>query len=147
MKHTTLRIMMVLPLCLAATAFAEESVNTTPALSSQRSLNRAEVGGLVVGQTVTQNGHAFYDSFASAWAEKDEEGRFTVSVTERPTARLGSQIFINYGNRRMLQVALPPNRSQIAGLGADVAAQVFQAILDYQLAQFFGDPDMGRDEI
>lgn len=135
------------PLCVSTTAFADSSVSTISSLSSQHSLSRAEVGGLIVGQTVTQNGHAFYDSFATAWAEKDEESRFTVSVIERPTARLGSQIFISYGNRRILQIALPPNRSQIPALGADSAAQVFQAILDYQLAQFFGDPDMGRDEI
>jgi len=147
MKFTTLRKMMVLPLCVAATAFADGSVSTTPSVSTQRTLNRAEVGGLVVGQTVTQNGRVFYDSFATAWAEKDEAGRFSVSVVERPTARLGSQVFVSYGNRRMVQLQLPPNRSQLPALGADVAAQVFQAILDYQLAQFFGDPDMGRDEI
>lgn len=138
---------MVLALCSAAAAFAESSVSTTPSLSTHRTLSPAEVGGLVVGQTVTQNGRAFYDSFATAWSEKDEAGRFTVSVVERPTARLGSQIFVSYGNRRMLQVALPPNRSLVPALGAEVASQVFQSILDYQLAQFFGDPDMGRDEL
>jgi len=147
MKFTHLRMMMVFPLCFAAAAFADGSVSTTPSVSTQRTLNRAEVGGLIVGQTVTQNGRVFYDNFASAWTEKDESGRFSVSVVERPTARLGSQIFISYGNRKLMQFQLPPNRSQIPALGADVAAQVFQAILDYQLAQFFGDPDMGRDEI
>lgn len=147
MKHTTLRMMLVLPLCLAATAFAETGVNTTKSLSTQRSLAPAEVGGLVVGQTMTQNGRAFYESFAAAWNEKDESGRFTISVVERPTARLGSQMFINYGSRRMTQLQLPPNRSLIPALGADVAAQVFQAILDYQLAQFFGDRDLARDEL
>ncbi|MFJ3486816.1 CsgE family curli-type amyloid fiber assembly protein [Pseudomonas sp. NPDC090202] len=147
MKYTTLRMMTVLSLCCSAVAFAENGVNTTPALSTQRTLNRLEVGGLVVGQTVTQNGRAFYDSFAQAFSEKDEAGRFSVSVTERPTARLGSQVFINYGNRRMLQLNLPPNRSLIPALGADTAAQVFQAILDYQLAQFFGDRDLARDEL
>lgn len=147
MKHTTLRIMMVLPLCLAAAAFADNGVSTSKSLSTHRTLGPVEVGGLVVGQTVTQNGRAFYDSFAAAWNEKDESGRFSISVVERPTARLGSQIFINYGNRRMTQLQLPPNRSLIPALGADVAAQVFQAILDYQLAQFFGDRDLARDEL
>jgi curli production assembly/transport component CsgE len=147
MTNSIFRKMMVLPLCFAATAFAESSVSTTKSLSTRPALTRLEPGGLVVGQTVTQNGRAFYDSFATAWAEKDQDGRFSVSVTERPTARLGSQIFISYGNRKMLQVALPPNRSLVPALGADTAGQVFQAILDYQLAQFFGDPDMGRDEL
>ncbi|WP_213878956.1 CsgE family curli-type amyloid fiber assembly protein [Pseudomonas sp. dw_358] len=134
-------------LCLVPVAFAQPTVSTSPALSEHRALNRDDAGGLVVGQTVTMNGRAFYDGFASAWSEKDEAGRFTVSVTERPTARLGSLIYVDYGNRRMLQVSLPTNRSQIPALSAAVAAQVFEGILNYQVAQFFGDPDLARDEL
>ncbi|MFF7709958.1 CsgE family curli-type amyloid fiber assembly protein [Pseudomonas sp. NPDC007930] len=147
MKCIALITAMALPLCLAPMAFGEGSVSPTQTLNQHRALSRDDVGGLVVGQTVTMNGRAFYDSFASAWSEKDEAGRFSVSVTERPTARLGSQVFINYGNRRMMQLFLPANRSQIPALGAEAAEQVFQGILDYQLTQFFGDPDLGRDEL
>ncbi|MBF8780419.1 hypothetical protein IV505_11870 [Pseudomonas fulva] len=146
MNYSTLIKMIVLPLCVVSTAHAQDTVSPTQSLSEQRTLSRAEVAGLVVGQTVTLAGRAFYDSFATAWQELDEAGRFSVAISERPTARLGSQVFVDYGNRRLLQMFLPPNRTQIPALGADAAAQVFQAILDYQLAQFFGDPDLGRDE-
>lgn len=95
---------------------------------------------------MTMAGRAFYDGFADAWREKDQAGRFTVAISERPTARLGSQVFVAYGNRMMFQTFLPPNRTLIPAIGADAAALVYQAILDYQLTQFFGDPDMGRDE-
>lgn len=144
-KNLTWRV--ILCLCLAPLAFAETAVNRSPNLSTTRSLNRAEVGGLVVGQTVTMNGRAFYDGFASAWAEMDEAGRFGVSIIERPTARLGSQIFVDYGNRRMVQIALPTNRSQIPAISAEIAAQVYEGILNYQVAQVFGDPDLARDEL
>lgn len=147
MNYSTLAKMIVLQFCVASTVYADATVSTTGSLSGQRTLNRAEVGGLVVGQTVTLAGRAFYDSFSAAWRDLDEPGRFTVAISERPTARLGSQVFVDYGNRRVLQMFLPPNRTLIPALGADAAAQVFQAILDYQLAQFFGDPDMGRDEL
>lgn len=147
MKCFVLISLVALPLCIGSMAFADDSVSTTQALTQHRALIRDDVGGLVVGQTVTMNGHAFYDSFALAWNEKDEVGRFSVSVTERPTARLGSQIVITYGNRRMMQMLLPTNRSQIPAIAADAAARVFQGILDYQLTQFFGDPDVGRDEL
>lgn len=147
MKCLALISLVALPLCTGLMAFPDESVSPTQTLTQHRALSRGDVGGLVVGQIVTMNGRAFYDSFASAWNEKDEVGRFSVSVTERPTARLGSQIIINYGNRRMMQMLLPTNRSQIPTIGADAAAQVFQGILDYQLTQFFGDPDVGRDEL
>lgn len=147
MKCSALISLVALALCIGSVAFADESVSTTQALTQHRALSRDDVGGLVVGQTVTMNGRAFYDSFALAWNEKDEAGRFSVSITERPTARLGSQIFITYGNRRMMQMLLPTNRSQIPAIAADAAARVFQGILDYQLTQFFGDPDLGRDEL
>lgn len=146
MNYATLMKMMVLQLCIAQAVFADTSVNATKSLTEHRTLNRAEVGGLVVGQVVTLGGRAFYDSFAAAWSEMDEVGRFTVAITERPTARLGSQIFVDYGNRRLFQMFLPPNRTQIPAIGANAAAEVFQAILEYQVAQFFGDPDMARDE-
>jgi curli production assembly/transport component CsgE len=122
-------------------------VNTSATVDQHRTLNRRDVGGLVIGQTMTLAGRAFYDSFASAWRDKDEDGTFTVAISERPTARLGSQVFVDYGNRRLFQMFLPPNRTLIPAIGADAAAQVYQAILDYQLAQFFGDPDLGRDEL
>lgn len=95
---------------------------------------------------MTVGGRAFYDNFASAWTDKAESGRFTVSISERPTARLGSQVFIDYGNRRVFQTFLPPNRSLVPAIAADAAELVYKAILDYQLSQFFGDPDVGRDE-
>ena len=146
MNYSLLMSATVLQLCLVTTSFAESSVSDTATLAQQRTLNSKEVGGLVVGQTMTVVGRAFYDSFASAWSDKDESGRFTVSISERPTARLGSQVFVDYGNRRMFQTFLPPNRSLVPAIGADAATLVYQAILDYQLAQFFGDPDLGRDE-
>jgi curli production assembly/transport component CsgE len=139
--------MVALQLFIAATACAQSSVNTTPTVDQHRTLNHQDVGGIVIGQTMTLAGRAFFDSFASAWREKDEAETFTVAITERPTARLGSQVFVDYGNRRLFQIFLPPNRTLIPAIGADAAAQVFQAILDYQLAQFFGDPDVGRDEL
>ncbi|WP_268799464.1 CsgE family curli-type amyloid fiber assembly protein [Pseudomonas huanghezhanensis] len=138
---------LALQLLVVATACAQSSVSTTATVDQHRTLNHKDVGGIVIGQTITLAGRAFYDSFAVAWSEKDETGTFTVAITERPTARLGSQVFVDYGNRRLFQTFLPPNRTLIPAIGADAAAQVFQAILDYQLAQFFGDPDLGRDEL
>lgn len=135
-----------LQLSLTFAACAQDSVSSSASVGQSRALNSAEVHGLVVGQTMTLAGRAFYDSFAVAWNDKDSDGTFTVTITERPTARLGSQVFVDYGNRRLFQTFLPPNRTLIPAIGADAAGQVYRAILDYQLAQFFGDPDMGRDE-
>lgn len=146
MNYFRLLSVLVLQLVLASIGLAQSSVNQTPALTQKRTLDQ-DVGGLVVAQTMTLAGRAFYDSFASAWNDKDPDGRFSVSISERPTARLGSQVFVDYGHRRLVQMFLPPNRSLIPALGANAAEQVYQAILEYQVAQFFGDPDIGRDEL
>lgn len=145
-KLEVLGLSLVL-LCAATTARAQPSVNTTATVEQHRTLNHRDVGGMVIGQTMTLAGRTFYDSFANTWRDKDEAETFTVTITERPTARLGSQVFVDYGNRRLFQMFLPPNRTLIPAIAADAAGQVYQAILDYQLAQFFGDPDMGRDEL
>ncbi|EJM25189.1 Curli assembly protein CsgE [Pseudomonas sp. GM21] len=147
MNRPQLFSIIALQLGVVFTVFAQESVNSTASVDQHRTLNHKDVGGVVIGQTITMAGRAFYDSFAIAWSEKDEAGNFTVAITERPTARLGSQVFVDYGNRRLFQMFLPPNRTLIPAIGTNAAAQVYQAILDYQLAQFFGDPDLGRDEL
>lgn len=147
MTYSRFLSVALLQLCVVSMVFAEDSVSSNATLAQHRTLNNAEVGGLVTGQTMTLAGRAFYESFSAAWSDMDESGRFTVAISERPTARLGSQVFVDYGNRRLFQIFLPPNRSLIPAIGADAAAQVYQGILDYQLSQFFGDPDMGRDEL
>jgi curli production assembly/transport component CsgE len=147
MKYTAVLSVMSLQLVLAAGALAQSSINSSATVDQHRTLNHRDVGGVVIGQTITLAGRAFFDSFAIAWSEKDETENFTVAITERPTTRLGSQVFVDYGNRRLFQTFLPPNRTLIPAIGASAAAEVYQAILDYQLAQFFGDPDVGRDEL
>lgn len=147
MNVAALTTAIALSLCAASIAHGQTALDATGSLTDSRALNREHFGGLVVGQTVTLAGRAFYDSFAAAWQELDEPGRFNVAISERPTARLGSQVFVDYGNRRLLQMFIPPNRALIPAIGAEAAAQVFQAILDYQVAQVFGDPDLARDEL
>ncbi|VVN98673.1 CsgE family curli-type amyloid fiber assembly protein [Pseudomonas fluorescens] len=145
--------LFTLQLFIGSMTFAQGSVDSTRSVdrtgsvAQNRTLNRIEVGGIVTGQTITQAGRDFYDSFATTWRDKDEAGRFVVAIAERPNARWGSQVFVNYGNQRLFQVFLPPNRSLIPTIGSAAAIQVYQAILDYQLVQFFGDPDLARDEL
>jgi curli production assembly/transport component CsgE len=139
-------VVVVLQLFVAPLSFAKTNVDSSATLNQNRSITRTEVGGVVTGQTITLAGRAFYDRFATAWNEHDESGHFAVAISERPSARWGSQVFVDYGNRRLFQMYLPPNRSLIPAIGTEAAAQVYQAILEYQLAQFFGDPDMARDE-
>lgn len=115
--------------------------------NSNRPLQPREVSGIVAGQMVTVMGKAFYDAFANAWNEKDANGRFTLFVMERPSARWGSQIFIHYGSKLMFQGFLPPNRSKADAMAQQAAEEVFGNVIQAQVDQVFGDADLARDEI
>lgn len=136
-------------LALAAVSpcvFAQGAVDSVASLTKNQTLIPTEVGGIITGQTITLVGKVFYDSFAAVWRDKDESGHFVVSISERPSARWGSQVFVDYRNRRLYQTFLPPNLIRVKAIGESAAEIVFQAIIDYQIAQFFGDRDLARDE-
>ena len=72
MTCTRVFSVFALQLCVVSTVFAQASVNSTATVDQHRTLNYKDVGGVVIGQTITLAGRAVYDSFASAWSEKDE---------------------------------------------------------------------------
>lgn len=137
-------------LTIALIAAAATSVYAADQAKEQNGLGPAllwqDPSGVVVAQTITPIGREFYDGFVAAWREKDGDSRFSIAIAEHPSARWGSQIFVNYGNRRLFQAFLPANRvrvREVAGMAADI---VFQRIIESQVAQLFGDADLAKDE-
>lgn len=128
----------------ATTVHAADPITERSGLTPN--LLRQDPSGVVVAQTITPIGREFYDGFVTAWREKDGDSRFSIAIAEHPSARWGSQIFVNYGSRRLFQAFLPANRArvrEVAGMAADV---VFQRIIESQVAQLFGDADLAKDE-
>ena len=70
-------------------------------------------GGIVVDQTIAMIGQDFYQNFMSLWREKEQVERFILSIHERPSARQGSQIWIDFGEKRVFQAQLPSSRSRV----------------------------------
>src|SRR3546814_10489266 len=64
------------------------------------------LGGIVVNRTVTVLGNDFYQYFAAYWREKDISSTFTISVHERPSARFGSEIWVQFRQKRMFHTFL-----------------------------------------
>jgi curli production assembly/transport component CsgE len=104
--------------------------------------------GIVIDQTMTRPGKEFYQLFSSGWHDQALSERYTISVREQPSARFGSQIHIVFGNRRVFQGQLSPNRSQIKML-ADAAINIaYKAVTEGEMQRLlFKDPDVGQDEI
>jgi len=105
-------------------------------------------GGIVLNQTVTVGGQEFYRHFIAVWRDKPMTEQYAISIHERPSARFGSQVWVEYAQRRMFQAALPVARTAIAPLSERAAETAYQAVVDINLQRMlFQSNDLGRDEI
>ena len=103
--------------------------------------------GIVANQTITVAGQDFFQYFIAAWRDKDMVEKFEISISERPSARLGSQIWINYGQKRVFQTFLPAARAAIKPISLAAADAVYEGIVQADVQKLlFRDPDLGPDE-
>jgi curli production assembly/transport component CsgE len=103
--------------------------------------------GIVTSQPITVAGHEFCRYFIAEWLDKPDSDRYTIALRERPSARWGTQVWIEYGPRRVLQVQLPPARTELKALGENAAESAYQAIQDIERQRtFIRDADLAPDE-
>lgn len=104
--------------------------------------------GIVTNQAVTVAGQDFYQYFSSAWREKEGSDKYTIAIHERPSARWGSEVWIEYAQRRVFRTILPPARAAIKPIAERSADAAYQAVLQADTQrQLANDADLGRDEI
>jgi curli production assembly/transport component CsgE len=103
--------------------------------------------GIVTSQPITVAGHEFCRYFIAEWLDKPDSDRYTIAIRERPSARWGTQVWIEYGPRRVLQVQLPPTRTELKALGENAAESAYEAIQDIERQRtFIHDADLAPDE-
>ena len=104
--------------------------------------------GIVIDHTMTGVGQAFYQSFVRAWRELDEVASISLVVNERPSARWGSQIWVEHKSGTVYQVFLPPGLQRARDHAEQAALRVFQRVGQIKVEQtVFKDPDLGNDEL
>lgn len=104
--------------------------------------------GVVTNQTVTVAGQDFFQHFVAAWRDRDLSERFSISIHERPSARWGSQIWVEYAQRRIFQASLPAARASIKALSEQAVDATYQQVTDADVGRLlFREADIGRDEI
>jgi len=105
--------------------------------------------GVVVNSTVTFIGQEFYSSFVARWREESGVEQFSVTVYERPSARWGSLVWIEYAHRQVFRAFLSPGRREfVRTAGLDASGIVYQRVLDLEVErQLFRDPDLAHDEL
>lgn len=123
-----------------------------PAADSQSldrgSLSDEPLAGVVINRTVTVLGWDFYQNFAAIWRAKFADSRYTVSVHERPTAQFGSEMWVEYKQKRMFHAFLAPARSATKPVAAAAVDMVYKNIIDSNVQSLlFTDVDLAPEEM
>lgn len=115
----------------------------------QKKTNRAPevAGGIVINLTTTGFGRQFYERFVSLWQDNPLNEQYAIAIRERASARYGSQIFVEYEQRRVFQTFLSPNSNAIRTVSENAVAVVFENIMATDVQKMFRDADLAVDEI
>lgn len=105
--------------------------------------------GVVTDATVTIFGQEFYRTFTTAWREQPRIDRYSLAVFERPSARWGSLVWVEYAGRRVFSAFLSPSRREhIRAAGLDAAQIAYRNVVDSEVDRLlFRDPDLAREEL
>lgn len=136
-------------LCLLASTSSAASAPASDApLTVTPSLSGDPLVGIVVNRTVTVLGREFYQYFSAAWRDQEESDRYSISIYERPTALRGSEVWVQYGQRRVFHAFLSPARSAAKPAGRQAAEIAYRNVMEIDVSRLlFRDADLGPEEI
>ncbi|NYT78058.1 hypothetical protein H0A71_13730 [Alcaligenaceae bacterium] len=126
---------------------AQAVVEGSPLLSSGP-IAADPLRGIVVNRTITTLGWDFYTDFTNVWRALHPESDFTLTITERPTAQYGSEIWIDYRDLRTYHTFLAPARSKVEDTAREAVQIVYQTITRYEeQSKLVKDKDLGPEEM
>ncbi|MCI2808563.1 CsgE family curli-type amyloid fiber assembly protein [Eoetvoesiella caeni] len=104
--------------------------------------------GVVLNRTITVVGFDFYQYFASAWRTREKSEQYSISIVERPTAIRGSEIWVQYRNRRIFRTFLSPTRSAVKAISQKAVGIVYKSVIDLDMQQLlYKDHDLASEEL
>lgn len=103
--------------------------------------------GVVTTQALTVAGQDFCQYFIAAWRDKPGSDQFSLAIRERASARWGSDISIEFAQRKVFQTRLPVARAAVRGAAEQAAESTYEAVLatDRQ-RRLIRDADLAPDE-
>jgi curli production assembly/transport component CsgE len=132
-------------------AHGSAAAEKRPASRDNPAADRHLIGnynGLVLDQTVTKLGQSFLHFFLPAWRENSLSDRYTITVCEKADARRASQVWIEYGQRKVFQAFLPPADNVIRDYAEKASAIVYENIVGADAQRLlFRDDDLAVDEL
>ena len=106
-----------------------------------------EMLGFIVDDTISHIGHDFYYSFSESLRATSPMD-FNLEVRERPSARWGSLVTVEYQQRLVYRRFLPPNTVELKDEAYDAADWVRVQIVQRKLETLLQDTtDLEKDEL
>lgn len=104
--------------------------------------------GFIVDRTITNFGAEFFRYFSQAWRELGGAEGADLTLTERPSARWGSIVYVEHNHRQEARAILYAGRSAIIKpLAEQTATYMVNRISDQSLARLLlSDHDLGKPE-
>jgi curli production assembly/transport component CsgE len=129
-------------------AFSAQLGENSQLDAPERKLFKDPLGGIVVNRTVTVLGNDFYQYFATAWRELDGDTKYAISVHERPSARWGSEIWVQFRQNRVFHTFLSPARQAARAVSERAAEIAYKNITDSEVERLlFQSEDLGKEEL
>ncbi|POF38801.1 curli production assembly protein CsgE [Pseudomonas laurylsulfativorans] len=106
-----------------------------------------EMLGFIIDDTISHIGHDFYYSFSERLRATSPMD-FNLVVRERPSARWGSLVTVEFQQRLVYRRFLPPNTVELKDEAYEAADQVRAQIVRRKLEALLQDTtDLERDEL
>ena len=117
------------------------------AMSFAQAAEEDEMLGFIVDDTISHIGHEFYYSFSERLRATSPMD-FNLVVRERPSARWGSLVTVEYQQRLVYRRFLPPNTVDLKDDAYNAADWVRGQIVQRKLEALLQDTtDLERDEL
>ncbi|MEN8132187.1 MAG: CsgE family curli-type amyloid fiber assembly protein [Pseudomonadota bacterium] len=143
-----LRMFSVLIIVIICTPAMAQKDNGAEANVDEEKIQDDGIKGLIVDNTVTFIGRDFYDAFALAWLDQRVGDIDNLSINERPTARSGSRVWVEYNRQSLFQVFLSPVRANIEATARNAASSVARRVEELSIERLlFKNPDLAPDEL
>lgn len=134
-------------LCSAASGAPVAPAQAPPVPKDSAEALQQQLGGMITDQTITSAGKDFYQAFSALWHDKPLNERFSIAVRERPSARMGNRIQVEYANRTIFEAVLPTARGNIPAISARAADIAYQNVSAAEAQRLlFRDQDLAGDE-
>ncbi|WAB90366.1 curli production assembly/transport protein CsgE [Pseudomonas citronellolis] len=115
--------------------------------TSGRAGEEDELNGFIVDDTISHIGHDFYRFFSERLRDSSRLD-FNLVVRERPSARWGSLVWVEFQQRVLYREFLAPNTAELKTVAYAAADRVAQAVVRQRLENLLQDTtDIERDEL